>query len=433
MKILFKNANILDLDNEQNFILGCVVVEKDLIIEVTTQTPNENDFDKVIDCEQNILMPGFVNAHTHSAMTLFRGLKDDVTLQEWLFDNMIPLEAQLKDNDVYWGTMLAIAEQVRGGITSMLEMYYRSDETSRAAHAAGFRAFIGMSVDASQHGNTSIKTEDMLNFEYNRIRSQDGLVLPRINSHSIYTQSPNMLEAAVNYAAKQHCPLSIHLSETLTEVGECLTEHGMTPPQYLEQLGFLDRQCTIFHGVHLDKDDISLLASYDVSVVSCPSSNLKLGSGIAPLFALKNANVNIALGTDGAASNNSLDMFKEMFLAATLQKAVLNDAKVISAKDVVAMATINGAKAVGSDEIGEIKKGKKADIILISTQGLHWHPKNNLLNHLVYSAKSSDVYMSMINGKIVYENGKFDIGESIETIQTNCSQIVQRLKADANL
>lgn len=433
MKTLFKNANILQFDLDNNFLKGNVVVNDDTILQVCSQPIAEHGFDRVIDCNNAILMPGFINAHTHSAMTLFRGIKDDVSLQEWLFDNMIPLENHFEDGDVYWGTMLAIAEQVRNGITSMQDMYYRPHETAKAALTAKFRANIGISLDKTQHGNTQCKTDAELDEQFAAINSGDGLVMPSVMSHAIYTQSQEFLEKAVCTSARKNCPLSIHLSETLTEVGECLTENNLTPPQYLESLGFLDRECTVYHGVHMDKDDIALLAQYNTNVVSCPSSNLKLGSGIAPLFAMQNAGINIALGTDGAASNNSLDMFKEMFLAATLQKAVLNDASILPAKQVLQMATKQGAKAIGMPNIGEIKVGYKADIILVNTADPHWQPHNNLLSHLVYSACSSDVVLTMINGNIVYDNGAYHIGESLKTIYEKCNSIIARLKKQAKI
>jgi len=433
MKTLFKNATILQFDLDKNFLKGDVVVDGDTILQVSSNPIVEHGFDRIIDCKNSILMPGFINAHTHSAMTLFRGIKDDVCLQEWLFDNMIPLENQFENEDVYWGTMLAIAEQVRGGITSMQDMYYRNEETARAAKTAKFRANIGVSLDKTQHGNKEFKTDTEVDELFATIVSSDGLVMPSVMSHAIYTQSQAFLERAVCTSARKHCPISIHLSETLTEVGECLTENNLTPPQYLESLGYLDRACTVYHGVHMDKDDIALLAQYSTNVVSCPSSNLKLGSGIAPLFAMQNAGINIALGTDGAASNNSLDMFKEMFLAATLQKAVLNDASILTAKQVLQMATKNGARAIGMPNIGEIKAGYKADIILVSTTEPHWHPHNNLLSHLVYSARSSDVVLTMINGTIVYDHGAYHIGESIETIYEQCKNIIARLKQQARI
>ena len=222
-------------------------------------------------------------------------------------------------------------------------------------------------------------------------------------------------------------PLSVHLSETLKEVGDCTqAKKGLTPPAYLESLGYLDRECLCYHCVHMDKDDLQILADYGASVATCPSSNIKLASGIAPVFAMQNKGLNIAIGTDGPASNNCLDMFKEMFLVATLSKVSLYDSSVVKASEVLQMATINGANALGVNS-GEIKVGKNADIILVNTHSPHMQPENNLVSNLVYSARGSDVYLTMIGGKIKYYNGEYFIGEDIENIYKKANEIACRL------
>ncbi|MEG1499735.1 MAG: amidohydrolase family protein, partial [Clostridia bacterium] len=212
--------------------------------------------------------------------------------------------------------------------------------------------------------------------------------------------------------------------------GDCTVKFLKTPVELLEDYGFLDRFSTLYHCVHMDKDDVTLLSHYGANIVTCPSSNLKLGSGFAPIYSFQNADLNIAIGTDSAASNNSLDMFKEMFLAATLPKACLYDSSVISCKDVLKMATINGAKALGIERIGKIEEGFFADLILIDTTKAHFWPKNNLISNLVYSAKSSDVYLTMINGKIVYESGEFKTCKDFENVFQNCEKIVKRIKGN---
>ena len=246
--------------------------------------------------------------------------------------------------------------------------------------------------------------------------------------HAIYTSTPELISECVDFTAKNNIPLSIHLSETLKEVGDCTVKYNKkTPPQYLEDLGFFDRENALcYHCVHMDKDDLQILADYNASVSTCPSSNIKLASGIAPIFAMQNKGINITIGTDGVASNNSLDMFKEMFLVATLSKVNLYNAEVVSARDVLKMATINGAKALGFD-CGEIKEGKLADIILIDINQPHYFPHHNLLSHIVYAGKSGDVYLTMVNGKIMYENGKFNIGKEPEEIYKKVTEIRERI------
>ena len=423
MKILFKNAKILNLDEESGFIFGNVVVEDDTITHVGKDIPNIL-YDQTIDVKNNILMPGFVNTHCHSAMTILRGIKDDANLDVWLFDNVIKAEAKLTPKDIYWGQKLAILEYIRAGITCIEEGYFFVDEITKALAESGMRARVGF-------GPTS-KVIDMTNLEYlaNELKKiqQSNLIKPVCFIHSIYTTTDNAVSDCVDFCAKNKIPLSIHLAETLKEVGDCTVKNNnKTPAQYLEDLGFFDKNNTLcYHCVHMDKDDLQILADYNASVSTCPSSNLKLASGIAPIYAMQNKGINITIGTDGVASNNSLDMFKEMFLVATLSKVNIYDASVVSAKDVLKMATTNGANALGFD-IGEIKVGKKADIILINIDQPHYYPHQNLISHLVYAGKSSDVYFTMINGQIKYYNGQFFIGDNPQKIYNEVTKIRERI------
>ena len=423
MKILFKNANILNLDTQTGFTFGNVVVEEDTITYVGKDEPALT-FDKVIDVNGNILMPGFVDTHCHSAMTILRGVKDDADLNSWLFENVIPCEAKLTGEDIYWGQKLAVLEYVRAGITCIEEGYFYNEDIVRALKETGLRARVGFGPTTKDVG--------MSNLEYLKSQHQvigDGdLIKPACFIHSIYTTDDKSILECVDYTAKNNIPLSIHLAETLKEVGDCTVKNNQkTPAQYLEDLGFFDRQGSLcYHCVHMDKDDLQILADYNASVSTCPSSNIKLASGIAPIYAMQNKGINITIGTDGVASNNSLDMFKEMFLVATLSKVNIYDASVVCAADVLKMATINGANALGFD-VGEIKVGKKADIILINIDQPHYYPHQNLLSHLVYAGKSGDVYLTMVNGKILYHNGEYYVGENPQTIYNKVTQIRERI------
>ena len=419
MRILFKNAKILDAEIS-NFLQGHVVVEGDTIIYVGEIIPKLS-FDEIIDCHNNILMPGFVNAHCHSPMTLLRGACDDMPLNNWLFDNIIPLENKLTAEDIFWGEKLAILEYLASGITCIEECYFENESIIKALKQSGLRARVGF-------GPSTRKVENLVDFLKSQLSLCDGeMIKPCIYVHSIYTTSSSEIEQCVDFAAKYNLPMSIHLCETLEEVGNCTVNNGgLTPPQYLESLGFFDRQTLCYHCVHMDKDDLQILSDYDANICLCPSSNVKLASGIAPVYAMQNKNINISIGTDGAASNNSLDMFKEMFLVATLSKVDISDASVVRAKEVLKMSTINGAKALGFD-CGEVKVDKKADLILIDTQKPHMQPNDNLLSHLVYSAKSSDVYLTMVNGEILYRDGKF-LREDVDTIYKKVNEIKERLK-----
>ncbi len=421
MKTLFKNAFVFNANYEQHFKKQCVLVDNNKIAKVQAQI-EDCEADQIVDCKNNILMPGFVNAHAHSPMTLLRGLCDDENLQTWLFDNMLVAEKKLTKEDIYWGQMLAIAEYVKGGITCTEEMYFFNEKLIEANRKAHFRSRVGLSSELN------LLQECFDEIDYN---NQNALVKPCVSVHSIYTEDEKSIEGFLDISTHNNLDRALNLSETLVEVGDCTVQHNQkTPPQYLEDLGFFDKKTLCFHCVHMDKDDLQILADYDVSVATCPSSNIKLASGIAPIYAMQTKGLNIAIGTDGAASNNSLDMFKEMFLVATLSKVNIYNSEVVKAKEVLQMATKNGAKALGFN-CGEIEEGKLADLFLLDINSPHFMPNNSnyaLLSHLVYSAKSSDVYLTMIDGKIVYNNGKFNIGEDIETIYKKVNEIRKRIQ-----
>ena len=421
MKILFKNAKILNLDLQDGFLQGDVVVVDNLIDFVGAKAPDEK-YDEVIDVCGNILMPGFVDTHCHTAMTLLRGLKDDASLNDWLFENVIPTEAKLTPEDVYWGQKLGVLEYLASGITTIEEGYFFNEAIVKALKESGLRARVGFGPTTRDVGMSNL---EYLENQYKMIGDSD-LIKPVNFIHAIYTTDEKSILECVDFTSKHNIPRSIHLCETLKEVGDCTVLHNQkTPPMYLEDLGFFDRPALCYHCVHMDKDDLQILADYGASVSTCPSSNIKLASGIAPIYAMQNKGINITIGTDGVASNNSLDMFKEMFLVATLSKVNIYNAEVVSAKEVLKMATINGAKAMGFD-CGEIKKGKLADIILVDITKPHFYPQFNLVSHLVYSAKSSDVYLTMVNGKILYKNGEF-LNENKQEIYKKANEIRERL------
>ena len=422
MKILFKNAKILI---ENNAIISGEVVVADNLIEYVGNKAPKGEYDRVIDVMQNLLMPGFVNAHAHSAMTLLRGVKDDVVLDEWLNEGIVPLEQKMTDEDIYWGQMLGMAEYARNGITCFDEGYSHFSGMIKAINNAGYRARIGIGPGMCDDKFDSCY--DKLKKDYNYIKNNTNPKLVNIVgfAHAIYSVSEDEIYSMLKFANENNIPLIIHLIETIKEVGDCTTKHkGLTPPAYLESLGYFDRECLCYHCVHMDKDDLQILADYNVNVATCPSSNIKLADGIAPIYAMQNKGINIAIGTDGAASNNCLDMFKEMFLVATLSKVSLYDASVVNASEVLNMATINGAKALGVNS-GEIKIGKNADIILVNLNTPNMQPCENIISN---SANGSNVYLTMVAGKIVYENEKYNIGEDIDLIYKKVNEIRKRLQ-----
>lgn len=427
MITIFKNAKVLDLTFDKGYYNGDVVVENDLITYAGENAP-QIKADREVDVKGNLLMPGFVNTHAHTAMTILRGIKDDASLQDWLFENVVPREGKLTDEDVYWGQMLGIAEYVRNGITAMEENYFNFNGMTKAIAKTGIRARVSVGAKVCTPENYDCYADLKSQYDIIKANTNENLVKVSCFAHAIYTTSEEKFYDILRFAKDYDLPLGIHLAETLKEVGDCTQQHqGLTPAGYLENLGYLDRPCLCAHCVHMDKDDLQILADYGASVSTCPSSNIKLASGIAPIYAMQNKGINVTIGTDGVASNNSLDMFKEMFLVATLSKVSLYDPAVVSAREVLQMATINGAKALGLNS-GEIKAGKNADIILVNLTEPHMQPCDNIISNLVYSAKGSDVYFTMVGGNVLYDNGKYNLGQDIQTIYDKVNEIRKRIE-----
>ena len=417
MKYLFKNAQIL---SGGKIVQGDVVVQGDKITHVG-KAPKNWVFDEVFDVDGNVLMSGFINAHAHTPATVLRGVCDDKNLEDWL-EQIVPKEEKLTDDEIYFSTMLGIMEYVRAGITGVEENYAHLEPVLRAYQTSNLRARISI-------GFPNVGQKEAMSLEQQLSLVQKANQKAVCFAHSIYGTTEQNFAKLVTFAKNNNLPVATHLSETLKEVGDCSVKNNdLTPPELLEEYGFLDRQATLYHAVHCDKDDLDLLASYDANIVTCPSSNLKLASGFAPLFAIDQKGICLAIGTDGAYSNNSLDMFKEMFLAATLPKATLYSANIMPAEKVLDMATKNGAKVLGFDCVGDIVVNNFADLILVDIKGPHHQPVSNIISNLVYSAKSTDVYLTMVNGKILYHNGKYFIGESPEKIYAENQKTIKRLK-----
>lgn len=416
MKIKFENALVLCLDSQELLQKKEVLVEGNKIVKVAVKI-NDNA-DRIINVDGNILMSGFVNSNAKNVFSLFKGLENP-NLQEWYLKHTFLEEEKLSSEDVYYGEMLGILESLKAGITCFEEKSFFIPSIIKAIEKSKVRARVGIGREKQSLGLKKDLENSLKYF------SKNNQLIKPVLSPSIYTESEQDLEIYIEFAKKHNLPLSASLSETLEEVGECtIKNNNKSPVQYLEDLGFLDRECTLHHCVHMDKDDVKILADYNVNVVTCPSNNLKLASGIAPLSTFLANNVNLALGTDGPTDR--IDMFKEMFLASTLQKATLYDLNIMTEKQVLQMATINGAKALGFERVGKIEEGYFADIILINIKGLHHIPQNNLISNIVYSAQNSDVYLTMVNGEILYENGEFFLEERVEDVIKNCQQIIKK-------
>jgi 5-methylthioadenosine/S-adenosylhomocysteine deaminase len=426
MKTLIKNANLITMQKteDQNIENGQVFIEDNTIVYVGKEYKGNLVADKIIDAKNNIVLPGFINAHAHTAMSIFKNISDDKVLQDWLYEDILPLEQNLTQDIVYNATMLGIAEYVKNGITTFCDAYYYPEASIKAIKKAGIRA----SVCLGFHTNDATSIEKIEKTYLNN-KKKTELITYMLYAHSIYANDEAQITDIVNLANKHKLPVYTHLSETLEEVSNCTVKHnGLTPPQLLEELGFFDLNATVAHAVHVDNQDLDILKNYNVNVVSNPSSNLKLGSGIAPVYSMQKKNINVALGTDGSSSNNALDIFREMYLASTLQKAVLKDASVISATKALRMATVNGAKAINLQNVGKIEKGYKADIIILDTNTPNLTPINKKENSVVYSANTQNVILTMVNGKILYQDDKYYLGEPINDIMKNAKQALNKLK-----
>ncbi len=425
MSVRINNGYLITANAPSDCMEGCVIVKDDIIVYSgpEAQAP-DIAVARTIDANGGIIAPGFVNTHTHVAMNLLRGYADDMALMDWLQNSIWPAEAKLNEEAVYWGTMLAISEMVAGGITCFSDMYNFTEQIAKAANHAGIRALISTAVlDIDGQGDMRLEKAAAL-FDivkdYKRVNAVIG-------PHAEYTVSPAMFKKIGQLAQKQNSRIHVHISETYGEHNECIERHGKTPIGLLNSLGLLELPVMAAHCVWISDEDMAVMAKKDISVLSCPGSNLKLGSGIARVGKMMETGVNVSCATDGAASNNNLSMMEEMTLISLLQKGVNRQPTLIPAKTAVKIATINGAKALGLEQItGSIEAGKQADLVVIDTSGVRYCPKTNLLHHFVYSGSDADVKLTMVGGDILYENGNITFGD-IEEIKAKASQHAAKL------
>ena len=418
--IRFYNARILDVENGSIFE-GELHVEGNTISYIGTDVTSK-EFDEEIDCHGNLLMPGFKNAHTHSAMTFLRSYCDDASLQTWLFDNVLPMESKLTENDVYELTKLAVLEYLSSGITTVMDMYIHPFAGAKAFTEMNFRNVLIGCLDYY-----SISKDDMRKM-YHDMNSISSLTKYRLGFHSEYTIEENMLRNIASLSKELKEPIFTHLSETKSEVEGSISRHGMTPIQYFDSLGLLENGGGFYHCVHLTKEDVELFKEKKLNVVTCPCSNSKLTSGIPDLLDYYNNEIKIGIGTDGAASNNSLDMFKEMYLLSVLQKLKHNDPVAIKANEIIKFATYNNAHIMGMEEIDSLKVGKLADIIMIDLNKPSMQPINNIVSNLVYSGSKDIVKMTMIDGNILYFNGEYRLNVNVDDIYKKSQNIIDRIK-----
>ncbi len=356
-----------------------------------------------IDGRGHALLPGLINTHCHTPMTLMRSYADDLPLMPWLEDHIWPFEAGMTPDDIRLGTELGVAEMLLGGTTCFLDMYFREDVIADVVDKAGMRAVLSTTI----MGDNSLSFEKDLAALVERASCCGGRVTPMIACHSPYTVSSDNLLYAKRMAEKFGMGLNIHVAETREEVDIIREKFGKTPVQYLDDLGLLGPSTIAVHCVHLTDDDIRILAERNVSVSHNPQSNMKLASGISPVAKMVSAGVNVTIGTDGASSNNDLDMWEEMRSASFLQKVTAADPCILPAWDVLGMATVNAAAALGlGDKLGQIKEGMLADLIMVDMDKPHLHPQTDVVANLVYCAKSGDVDTVLIDGNVVVDKGR---------------------------
>jgi 5-methylthioadenosine/S-adenosylhomocysteine deaminase len=355
--------------------------------------------DDVIDGGGKLVVPGFVNAHTHLAMVLFRGLADDVPLETWLEAHVWPIEAKLRPEDVYWCTLLAVAEGIRGGTTAFADMYFHTDEVGRALEESGARALVSYGIIAPAMGEKGrAEIEEATRVIERWSDAANGRIRAAISPHSVYTCGEDVWRAAIDVAADRGVPIHTHLAETRHEVDAWREKTGVSEVSYLEELGAFAVPVLAAHCVHVDGADIEILADHDVTVAHCPKSNAKLGSGIAPVNTMREAGIRVAIGTDGAASNNRLDMIEEMRTAWILQRARHEDPMRPSAEGVLDMATSAGRRILGLEPEGWVE-GARADLVLIDREPLHAVPQHDPLATLVFASSALDVTDVLVDGR----------------------------------
>ncbi len=431
-EMLFANIGILDdtLHYQANRFVGV----RDGKIACICDTEPQEDFGERYDGTGKLLMPGFYNAHSHSAMTLLRGYAEDLSLSDWLNKKVFPFEARLTDEDIYNGTLLAMAEMLRFGVVSTTDMYFGGEANSRAVLEAGAKMNLSLAVtcfdDRAAHDLPQYQeTLGMLDSFHN---AGDGRLKLDLAIHAEYTSTPKVAAGMAELAARTGLRMHLHLSETRDEQEACKARHGgKTPARYFYDLGVFDAPTTAAHCVWLEGEDFSLLREKGVTVASCPVSNLKLASGFCPAPRLLQEGVSVALGTDGVASNNNLNLLEEVKLFATLFKATSADPTAISARQALWAATRAGALAQGREDCGLMRTGMRADLIVLDQRRRPYlHPCHDMVGNVVFAAQGSDVCLTMVDGRVLYRDGEYttiDLERAIRNAETSARRIISEL------
>jgi len=408
MSILIKNARILTQNIKREIISGNILIENDKIVEISNK-PINIETDYKINCENKLILPGLINTHTHIPMTLLRGYSDDMVLNKWLNDRIWPIEAKLDKSSIEIGTKLGILEMIASGTTTFLDMYFFEDIIGKISEQIGIRAFLGFAL--IDNGTPEYSPNNLIINCENFVKRwiNNDLIKPVVSPHAVYTCGPDLLEKSYDISKKYNTLIHTHCSETRDEVYKVKKKYGLRPLKMLDKFGLLNDKMILAHCGWITKNEIYDIKKSGAKISHCPISNMKIGTGgFAPIPEMLDSNIVISLGTDGAASNNCLDLFETMKFCALIHKQHRWDPEIIPAQKVLDFATINGAKALKMNHmLGTIEVGKKADIIIIDLNKPHLTPKHDYISNIVYATKGSDIETTIINGKPIMLNYKF--------------------------
>ena len=419
--IRFYNGSVLSFEHGAHISEAEVWTDGGRISYVGSAPQTLPEFERQIDLRGDLLIPGFKNAHTHSGMTFLRSLADDMPLDRWLSDQVWPREARLSPDGLYVMTRLAVMEYLSSGITSCFDMYFHNDAFVRACVDSGFRAVLCGDMNNFDSDYT------LLEDKFLRYNKTHELISYRLGFHAEYTTSMERMRFVADLVEKYKEPMFVHSSETRTEVQGCVERYGVTPTVLFDKLGMYNYGGGAFHCVHMSNEDIDIFRRRGLTAVLNPASNLKLASGIAPVKHFIDEGIALAIGTDGAGSNNALDMFREMYLVSVLAKYRENDASAVDASKVLEAACVGGARAMGLTDCDGIAVGKKADLAVINLRRPNMRPLNNIAKNIVYAGSKENVRLTMVNGRILYENGEFFIGEDADRIYEEAQKITETI------
>lgn len=431
-KILI-HAMVLPMTGAETFFpQGEICIADDVIVSVGELGSAPEGFvpERILELPNDVAMPGLINTHTHAAMTLLRGYADDLPLMPWLNEKIWPFEDKLTDEDIYWGTSLALCEMIRSGTTTMLDMYASMDQVANAVLFAGTRAVLSRGL-IGNGPNAERALQENIDLVHRYHGAGDGRVTVMFGPHAPYTCSAQYLQKVKAAADRMNIGIHIHVAETQDEINIIRKQYGKTPVQWLDELGLFGGHVVAAHCVHLTPEDIEILVRQNVCVAHNPESNMKLSSGTAPIMALRANGVVVGLGTDGASSNNNLDLFGEMRTAAFQQKLFVNSTA-LPAYEVLEMATVGGAQTLGLENVGMLAPGFKADLITINMDQPHFYPRFSIPAHLVYAAHAGDVRTVMVDGKLLMEERKLltmDIGRVCQEVENRAKRIELELNS----